>query len=46
MRRFLDNIEVERTTPYAELSPAQRKVLLYGTTDADKKKLGFNIQNF
>ena len=43
MRRFLENIEVDKTTPYSELTSTQRKVLLYGTTDADKKKLGFTF---
>ena len=43
LRRFLDNAGVDRTTPYGKVPKAARRMLLHGTTDADRKKLGFTF---
>jgi excinuclease ABC subunit A len=43
LRKFLDNAGVERTTTYSKVPKAARRMLLHGTTDADKKKLGFSF---
>ena len=43
LRKFLDNVGVDRTTPYSKVPRAARRMLLQGTTDADKKKLGFSF---
>ena len=43
LRRFLDNVEVDRTTPVSKLTKSVRRMLLHGTTDRDKKKLGFSF---
>jgi excinuclease ABC subunit A len=43
LRKFLDNAGVERTTPYEKVSKSIRRMMIHGTTDADKKKNGFSF---
>ena len=43
LRRFLDNAGVDRTTPAGKIGKSVRRMLLYGTTEKDKKKHGFSF---
>ena len=43
MRKFLDNAEVERSTPFEEVPKTIRTLLFNGTTAKDEKKLGFKF---
>ncbi|MEE2681628.1 MAG: excinuclease ABC subunit UvrA [Planctomycetota bacterium] len=43
MRRFLDNVGIERTTPFEDVPAEVRALLFNGTTAKDEKKLGFKF---
>ena len=44
IKRFCKNFEIARETPYSKIPARVRKILLYGTTDLDKKKYGVTFE--
>lgn len=44
IKRFCKNFEIGKETPYLKIPPSVRKILLYGTTEADAKKYGSSFE--
>ena len=44
LRRFAEWMDVDRNTPYGKLPKAAQRILMHGSTAADKSKLGFTFE--
>lgn len=44
IKRFCKNFEIAKETPYSKIPARVRKILLFGTTDLDKKKYGVTFE--
>lgn len=44
LSRFRDAVDIPRGTPFAKLSRGVRRMLMYGSSDADERKYGFRFE--